>query len=95
VRKTAAINNFKFEISDLINRAINISRQLYGWIESLKNTEIKGAKYLNDKTRKAYQQKKGFEEFDREMAKYREDLLAMLDKQARDAAQVGQTESDR
>jgi hypothetical protein len=28
------------------------------------------------------------------MAKYREDLLAMLDKQARDAAQVRQTESD-
>ena len=86
--------NFKFQISDLINRAVNISRQLHGWIESLKNSEIKGVKYLNDKTRKAYQQKKEFEEFDREMAKYREDLLAMLEKRQRDAALQAKSETE-
>src|SRR5258708_5904527 len=33
--------NFRSEILDLIGRATNISKQLNGWIESLKNTDIK------------------------------------------------------
>lgn len=57
-------SDLKFEISDLIGRAVNISKQLHGWLESLKNTEIKGAKYLTEKERKRFEQNKEFEDFD-------------------------------
>ena len=70
----------KSEISSLKLRVENVSKQLNGWIESLKNSEIKGAKFLNDKERKRYQQKKDLEEFDAETAKYREELEDRLRK---------------
>ncbi len=34
-------SNFRSEISNLIGMAVNISKQLHGWIDSLKNSEIK------------------------------------------------------
>lgn len=78
--------NFKSEISDLISRAVNISKQLHGWLESLKNTEIKGVKYLNSKTRGQYELQKEYDEFDREMAQYREELLETLKRREEEAA---------
>src|SRR5687767_5259203 len=44
-------SNFKFEISNLIERAANVSKQLNGWIGSLKESKIKGAKFLTNKER--------------------------------------------
>ena len=44
-------DNFKFEISNLKSRGVGISKQLHGWIESLKNSEIKGVKFLTEKER--------------------------------------------
>jgi len=44
-------DNFKSEISNLKLRGESISKQLHGWIESLKNSEIKGVKFLTDKER--------------------------------------------
>lgn len=55
-------SDLKFEISDLITRAVNISRQLNGWIESLKNSEIKGIKFLNDREREKIRNRKEREE---------------------------------
>ncbi|MGC2237528.1 MAG: four helix bundle protein [Pyrinomonadaceae bacterium] len=49
--KLAQFNNFKSEISNLKSRGESISKQLHGWIESLKNTEIKGVKFLTEKER--------------------------------------------
>ncbi|HSK74163.1 MAG TPA: hypothetical protein VK892_20855, partial [Pyrinomonadaceae bacterium] len=43
--------------------AVSISKQLNGWIESLKNSEIKGVKFLTDKERKRLQQVKEDKEF--------------------------------
>ncbi|MBS1770311.1 MAG: four helix bundle protein [Acidobacteria bacterium] len=60
-------SNFRSEISNLIKREESISKQLNGWIESLKNSEIKGVRFLNDKERVKIQQKKEFDEFDREI----------------------------
>jgi len=57
---------------------VNISKQLHGWLESLKNTEIKGVKFLTQKERDRLRQDKEFEEFDREMERYRNELLARL-----------------
>ena len=60
-------SNFRSEISNLILREESISKQLNGWIESLKNSDIKGVRYLNDRERERIQQKKEDEEFDREI----------------------------
>ena len=73
-------SNFKFEISDLIGRAVNVSKQLNGWIESLKNSEIKGVKFLTDKERDKAAREKEFEDFDREMEEFRRQHLEMLRK---------------
>lgn len=73
-------SNFKSEISDLIGRATNISKQLHGWLESLKNTDIKGVKYFTEKERRKLEQAKEFEEFDREMARYKAELEERLSK---------------
>ncbi len=64
-------SNFRSEISDLIGRAVNISKQLHGWIDSLKNSEIKGVKFLTDKERARIEQRKEYQEFDREMAEFK------------------------
>lgn len=73
---------FKEEILDLRNRAENLGKQLNGWADSLKNSDIKGAKFLTDKERENYRRRKDLEEFDKEMAQFREDLLQKLKDQA-------------
>jgi four helix bundle protein len=42
-------------LSDLHSQVTDISRQLGGWIESLKNTNRKGHRYQNDATRQTAQ----------------------------------------
>lgn len=64
-------SNFRSEISNLIGMAINISKQLHGWIDSLKNSDIKGVKFLTDKEKHRYMQDKEFAEFDKEMADFK------------------------
>lgn len=73
-------SNFKSEISNLKGRGENISKQLHGWIESLKNIKIKGNKYLNEKERKKYAWEAGLAEFDAEMAEFRRQHLDMLNR---------------
>ena len=70
--------NFRSEISDLIERSTNISKQLHGWLESLKNTDIKGVKFYTYKERERRERDREFEEFDREMARYKAELEARL-----------------
>ena|SRR5690606_30177204 len=70
-------SDFRSEISDLLTKAESISRQLNGWIESLKNSDIKGIRYLNDKGRARMQQKKEFDEFDAQ-------IKAMVEKAAKE-----------
>ena len=60
-------SNFRSEISNLIQREESISRQLNGWIESLKNSDIKGVRYLNDRERERIRQRNQDEEFDQEI----------------------------
>jgi len=60
-------SNFRSEISNLILRSESISKQLNGWIESLKNSDIKGVRYLNDSERAKIQQRREREEFDQEI----------------------------
>ena len=58
-----AFGNCKSQISDLIIRSERISKQLYGWIESLKNSEIAGQRRLDEKARNRYASKKEREQF--------------------------------
>ena len=59
--------NLKSEISDLKSRAESISRQLRGWCSSLQNSDIRGQRYLTDKTRHASKASREREEFLKEL----------------------------
>ena len=74
-------DDLRSEISNLKLRVESISKQLSGWLESLKNSDIKGAKFLTEKERKLYRQKKDLEEFDAEMRQYRKELEERLNRE--------------
>ena len=58
--------DLKSRISNLISLAESCSRQLRGWADSLQNSDIKGQRHLNNKTRQADEQKKRAEKFSKE-----------------------------
>lgn len=70
-------SNFRSEISNLISREESISKQLNGWIESLKNSDIKGIRYLNERERTKIRQRTEADEFDQE-------IKAMVEKAAKE-----------
>lgn len=78
-QRRPALRNFKSQISDLKSLAESCSRQLRGWADSLQNSDIKGPRHLNEKSRadwnKSNTAKKGVEAF---AAKERE-MIAKLD----------------
>jgi len=57
------MEHLKSEISDLRSGAESISRQLRAWADSLQNSEIRGQRYLTDKTRHLDDQKKRADAF--------------------------------
>jgi four helix bundle protein len=70
--------NLKFEISDLRSRAEKISRPLRGWCDSLQNSEIRGQRYLTEKSRRLAQQARERDEFIKQLTQERENLLKDL-----------------
>jgi four helix bundle protein len=66
------------QISNFIVRCEKISKQLYGWIESLKNSEIPGQRRLDEKAKNRYASKKEREEF-------LEELRRISDKSEKDS----------
>ncbi len=60
-------SNLKPQIPSLKKLAESISRQLRGWADSLQNSEIKGQRYLTDKTRREQQAQKERDDFDAEL----------------------------
>jgi hypothetical protein len=63
-------------------QAENISRQLRAWADSLQNSEIKGQRYLTDKTRRQEQAKREREEFTAELRRMQEENLKRLERRA-------------
>ena len=59
----SVVDDLKSQISDLTNESENISRQLYGWIENLKNSEISGQLHLDDKARNRFANKQQQQDF--------------------------------
>jgi len=55
-------SNLKSQISNLKSLAESISRQLRAWADSLQNSDIKGQRYLNEKTRREHERQKEREE---------------------------------
>lgn len=58
---------FKSDILNLKSRARNISQQLFGWIESLKNSDIKGEKFFTEKEKFNKKDKEDWSEFKKEL----------------------------
>ncbi len=52
-----ALSDFKSEISNLKSLAESCSRQLRAWADSLQNSEIKGQRHLNQRSKVAWNQK--------------------------------------
>ncbi|MDX6384598.1 MAG: hypothetical protein QOK48_2171 [Blastocatellia bacterium] len=65
------IDDLKSEISDLRSNAESISRQLRGWADSLQNSDIRGTRYLTDKSRRLETQRRERDEFLNELAEIR------------------------
>ena len=58
-------------ILDLKSRAESISRQLGAWIRTLRDSELKGQRYVTEKTRRATQARQEREEFLRKLEQVR------------------------
>ncbi len=65
--RRAGFGDLKSEISNLKLVAESCSRQLRAWAESLQNSEIKGQRHLNDRTKSSAEQKRRAEAFQKEL----------------------------
>ena len=68
------LQSFQSLLNQILNiraRSTKISRQLSGWCSSLQNTDIKGQRYLTDKSRQLAEAKKDREERQKEWEQYR------------------------
>ena len=61
--RAPGFEELRSDLPALIARAESISRQLRAWADSLQNTEIRGTRYLTDKSRRLEQQRREREEF--------------------------------
>ena len=55
--------DYKSQISDLRLVCERISKQLYGWIEQLKRSDIRGQRHFDEKKKAAYANRKERDEF--------------------------------
>lgn len=67
-----AFDNLKSQISDLRGRSERVSKQLYGWIESLKTSDISGQRHLDEKAKAKYAGQKDREAFLEELRRITE-----------------------
>lgn len=79
-------SNLKSQISNLRLLAENTARQLRGWADSLQNSDIKGQRYLDDKTKSDFEKKRERDEFDLEMQQFRKTLDAELMQRQQESA---------
>lgn len=78
LERLPAFADLKSQISNLKLQAENISRQLRAWADSLQNSDIKGQRYLTDKTRRQHRAKREREEFVAELRRMQEENLRSL-----------------
>jgi four helix bundle protein len=71
LQQLSAFSDLKFEISNLKSKAEEISRQLRAWANSLQNSDVRGQRYLNEKSQRLAKQKREREEFLKELEEIR------------------------
>ncbi len=64
-------SDLKFEISNLKSKAEEVSRQLRAWADSLQNSDVRGQRYLTNKTRQASKETRERQEFLKELEQIR------------------------
>ncbi len=69
--------------------AESISRELRGWADSLQNSEVRGQRHLNDKSRAAYQNKKARDRFQSEIKGVMEQRREKIEQQLRAQRSTG------
>ena len=72
LHRVPTFSPLKSEICDLKSSCLSISRQLYGWIEQLKNSDITGQRHLNDKVRTRARSEKDLDAFLEELDRIRQ-----------------------
>lgn len=82
MERMPAFAHLKSEISDLKSICESISRQIRGWTDSLQNSEIKGQRHLNEKTRRQYDRQQQQAEFDQQRREYQQQLEERLKREA-------------
>ena len=63
LERMPVLRDLESEILNLKSRAESISRQLGAWIRTLRDSELKGQRYVTEKTRRASQARQEREEF--------------------------------
>jgi len=66
-----AFNELKPDLASIKAKAESCSRQLKAWAQSLQDSDMKGERHVNEKTRRADQAAREREEFLRELAEIR------------------------
>jgi four helix bundle protein len=72
LERAPGFEDLRSEIPDLRSRALSISRQLRSWADSLQNTDIRGQRYLTEKSRRVTKEAQEREEFLEELRRVRE-----------------------
>ncbi len=67
-----SFSELKSGIPDLIGRALSVSRQLRSWADSMQNSDIRGQRYLTDRSRRSAKDARERAEFLEELRRVRE-----------------------
>jgi four helix bundle protein len=78
IEKLKTFDHLKSQISDLKLLARGISRQLGGWLFSLQESDIKGARHLTEKSKAVYQQNKSAKAFIEELNRQQAERIERL-----------------
>jgi len=71
LERTDCFKELRAEIPDLRSRALSISKQLRSWADSMQNSDIRGQRYLTDKSRRVTKEAREREEFLKELDEIR------------------------
>ena len=78
MERLETFGHLKSQISDLKLLARSISRQLGGWAFSLQESDITGTRYLTEKSKAGYQQRKSAKTFQEELRKKHEENIRRI-----------------
>ena len=72
LQRATGFEEIRSAIPDLRSRSLSVSKQLRGWADSLQNSDIRGQRYLNEKSRRITKESQEREEFLEELRRVRE-----------------------